>query len=115
MMPEWFVSEKFHPWVADIRVQKIGNNYRAIQRSRLNEQASWKANDAISIKEEDVLVQERWKKWIDEAAQELKMDMCGMDLLVDEKGKEVVLELNSSSIGMLEEGKKERFCLRKEY
>jgi hypothetical protein len=34
MTKEYFVTEPYIPWKGDVRVQKIGNHYRAIERSR---------------------------------------------------------------------------------
>jgi len=99
MMTEYFVTEPFINWKADIRVQKIGPHYRAIERRRTSDQSPWKVNDPVGIEEEDVTVKKRWKKWIDLCAEELDMEICGMDLLVTDD-KEYILELNSSSIGL---------------
>jgi hypothetical protein len=35
MSKEYFVTEPYIPWKADVRVQKIGNHYRAIERVRM--------------------------------------------------------------------------------
>jgi ribosomal protein S6--L-glutamate ligase len=98
MVPEYFTTEPFLDWNYDVRVQKIGSHYRAIQRSRTGERIAWKANEPIGIKEEDVPVKDTWKHWVDVAALELDMDMCGMDIIGNDKC-EYVLEINSSSIG----------------
>jgi D-alanine-D-alanine ligase-like ATP-grasp enzyme len=45
-------------------------------------------------------IKNRYKVWIDEACRELKMDITAMDVLVDEKGNEFILEINSSAIGL---------------
>lgn len=39
------------------------------------------------------------QRWLDAAATELDMEICGMDVLVDDQDKEFILEVNSSSIG----------------
>lgn len=100
MTTEYFITEPYVNWKSDIRVQKIGNKYRAIERTKMSDETTWKANDAVGIREKDVALKENWKRWLDAAAQELDMDICGMDLIVDENGKEYILELNSSSIGL---------------
>lgn len=46
------------------------------------------------MKEEDVAVESRWKDWLDAAAEELDMDLCGMDLICTKEGKEYILEVN---------------------
>ena len=40
MQPQFFASEPFIKWDYDIRIQKIGNNYRAFRRTAKH----WKAN-----------------------------------------------------------------------
>jgi len=99
MTTEYFVTEPFVQWQGDVRIQKIGNHYRAIKRVKTSSQSSWKANDPMGISEEDVKVEERWKRWIDVASLELMMPICGMDLLITVDNKEYILEVNSSSIG----------------
>jgi hypothetical protein len=102
MMPnQGFTSEPFVKWKSDLRIQKIGDHYRAIRRfkTRPDNAEVWKANEGFGIEEEDVKVEERWKQWADVCARELKMDILGIDLLVDEEGNEFLLEVNSSSVG----------------
>lgn len=95
-----FTAEPCVPWVSDLRLQKIGSHYRAIRRFKTGQgEASWKANEAFGIDEEDVPMETRWREWCDVAARVLKMDILGLDLLVDKEGREYVLECNSSSIG----------------
>jgi len=97
MQPSYFTSEPFVPWRWDIRVQKIGNHYRAFRRSSKH----WKSNVDMNTKDEDIEVEPRWRVWIDEAAAACRMDICAMDVLVAEAdGQEYILELNSSAIGL---------------
>eukprot|EP01088_Endostelium_zonatum_P003480 TRINITY_DN14695_c0_g1_i1.p1 TRINITY_DN14695_c0_g1~~TRINITY_DN14695_c0_g1_i1.p1 ORF type:complete len:366 (-),score=87.73 TRINITY_DN14695_c0_g1_i1:20-1117(-) len=107
---EYFVSQPFIQWKSDVRVQKIGSKYRAIER-RITEGGeslgAWKANEGIGVDEQDVEVKDTWRKWLDEASAELQMEICGMDLIADAQGKEYILELNSSSIGFPERHRKE--------
>jgi glutathione synthase/RimK-type ligase-like ATP-grasp enzyme len=93
MSTEYFVTEPYIEWVSDIRVQKIGTHYRAIERKKMSEQSPWKANEPMGISEQDIPVKDKWREWIDAAAEELYMDMCGMDLIVDKNGKEFILEV----------------------
>ena len=81
----------------DIRIQKIGNHYRAFRRTSKH----WKSNVDFAMKDEDIEVEERYMVWIEAAAQACGMDICAMDVLrVEETGKEYILELNSSAIGL---------------
>uniref|UniRef100_A0A6B2L4A2 ATP-grasp domain-containing protein n=1 Tax=Arcella intermedia TaxID=1963864 RepID=A0A6B2L4A2_9EUKA len=97
MQPQYFATEPFINWTYDIRIQKIGNHYRAFRRTSKH----WKSNVDITMKDEDIPVEERYKAWLDEAAAECGMDICAMDVLrVEPEGKEFILELNSSAIGL---------------
>ena len=107
MQPQYFTSEPFLPWVYDLRLQKIGNHYRAFRRTSKH----WKSNVDINMKDEDCEILPHQKRWLEEAAQYCGMDICAMDVLqvpfegqVDEEGnpvmKEYILELNSSAIGL---------------
>lgn len=49
---------------------------------------------------DDFFLEPRYKVWIDEAARELDMEICAMDVLQDKEGKEFILECNSSAIGL---------------
>lgn len=102
MQSDFFTSEPFVSWTYDIRVQKIGNHYRCFRRSAKH----WKANVDIAMQDEDIAVEPRYKLWIDEAARELGMDICALDVLQvrDEDDSSIILsehilELNSSAIG----------------
>ncbi len=48
----------------------------------------------IATKDEDIPLEDRYKIWIDEAARELDMDICAMDVLQDKDGKEYILEVS---------------------
>lgn len=97
MQPQFFTSESFIPWDYDIRIQKIGNHYRAFRRTAKH----WKSNVDFAMQDEDIEVEERYMIWIEAAAQACGMDICAMDVLrVEETGKEYILELNSSAIGL---------------
>eukprot|EP01127_Copromyxa_protea_P003706 TRINITY_DN1349_c0_g1_i1.p1 TRINITY_DN1349_c0_g1~~TRINITY_DN1349_c0_g1_i1.p1 ORF type:complete len:431 (-),score=124.13 TRINITY_DN1349_c0_g1_i1:44-1162(-) len=97
MQNQFFATEGFIPWDYDIRIQKIGNHYRAFRRTAKH----WKSNVDFAMKDEDIEVEERYKIWIEEAAHELGMEICAMDVLqVAATGKEYILECNSSAIGL---------------
>jgi synapsin len=97
MQPQFFASEPFVRWVFDVRVQKIGEHVRAFRRTSKH----WKSNADMMMKDEDIDdVPERYRTWVNEACAELGMDISAMDLLVAEDGREFILELNSSAIGL---------------
>eukprot|EP01091_Cochliopodium_minus_P002645 TRINITY_DN12496_c0_g1_i1.p1 TRINITY_DN12496_c0_g1~~TRINITY_DN12496_c0_g1_i1.p1 ORF type:complete len:207 (-),score=69.63 TRINITY_DN12496_c0_g1_i1:19-639(-) len=92
----YVTSEPFQKWEVDLRIQKIGNHYRVFERKSKD----WKSNASISTTDSEGTLHERYKTWIDEASKELKMDITAMDVIVDEKGNEFILEINSSAIGL---------------
>lgn len=101
MQPQYFTSEPFVEWVADVRVQKIGSHVRAVRRTGKD----WKANMDASPQDEDVAVEPRWRKWVDAAARALGADICALDLLCAQSKEGVpsehILEVNSSAIGLV--------------
>lgn len=78
-----------------------------------------KSNVDFSTKDEDIVAGDRWALWIREAAHELELDICAMDILQSEDGQEFILECNSSAIGLNGRHAKEDeinirdLCLRK--
>ncbi|KAL6051451.1 Synapsin, ATP binding domain containing protein [Balamuthia mandrillaris] len=97
MQPQFFTSEPFVKWEYDVRIQKIGPHIRAMKRTSKH----WKSNVDIAMIDEDIEeVPERYRRWINAAAKECGMDICAMDVLTTTDGKEYILELNSSAIGL---------------
>lgn len=100
MMPdEHCFVEPFIDGENDLRIQKIGQHYRAFRR--LDISGEWKTNTGTSHMEH-VEVTERWKLWADKAA-----EMCGgldiltVDAIVERgTGKEYILEVNGTSSGL---------------
>jgi synapsin len=98
MQTQFFFSEPFIKWDFDIRIQKIGNHYRAFRRTSQH----WKSNVDMFMKDEDMeVIPERYIRWIEEASADCGMDICAIDLIrVEAEDKEYILELNSSAIGL---------------
>lgn len=91
--------EPFIQGQADLRIQKIGNHYRAFRRQSVS--GNWKTNTGTSVSEEEE-VQERWRRWIDAAAEMFGgLDILTVDAIVEEgTGKEFILEVNGTSSGL---------------
>jgi len=91
--------EPFIQGEADLRIQKIGNHYRAFRRQSVS--GEWKTNTGCSVNEE-VEVQERWRRWIDAAAEMFGgLDILTVDAIIEEgTGKEYILEVNGTSSGL---------------
>jgi len=100
MMPdEHCLVEPFIESQADLRIQKIGSNYRAFRRVSLS--GDWKTNTGTSIMDE-IECSQRWKTWADAASEMFGgLDILTVDAIVEEgSGKEFILEVNGTSSGL---------------
>jgi len=95
---DYATSEPFIAYDWDIRIQKIGPYYRAFRRMSPN----WKGNVGHGSVNEDIEVTPRYKLWVDECAKLFGgLDICAVDALHSkEDGKEWILELNDTAIGL---------------
>ncbi len=103
---DYFTTEKFIPNVAhDLRLQKIGNHYRVYSRSS---DSSWKNNwGNMQFKHHDE-IPERYIQWMDKVGAMFEgMDMFALDVMVDTDGREHIIEINDSSMGLLWEKEEE--------
>lgn len=50
MSKEYFVTEPYIKWKADVRVQKIGTHYRAIERSKMRLERKSKIRSGMDTK-----------------------------------------------------------------
>lgn len=103
MMPdEHCFAEPFLIGQADLRIQKIGPHLRAFRRVGIS--GEWKTNTGSAMMEE-VEMTDRWKVWV-EAASEMfgGLDIMAVDAIEEEPhGKEWILEVNGTSVGLLPE------------
>eukprot|EP00759_Apiculatamorpha_spiralis_P048559 PhF_6_TR4382/c0_g1_i1/m.5912/K19941/SYN; synapsin len=102
--PGYCVLEGFIRGIHDLRLQKIGNTYRAFKRTSTDK--SWKTNTGAC--EIDIIeVLPRYKEWMDAACvlfgEDLRLDISTVDVLVTEDGSEYILEVNDSASGLLPE------------
>lgn len=99
MMPdEHVLVEPFIEGEVDLRIQKIGSHYRAFRRIGIS--GEWKTNTGTSVMEE-VDISERWRNWVDLSANMFGgLDILAVDAIVDAEGKESILEVNGTSIGL---------------
>lgn len=97
---KYCTAEPFVEGEYDLRIQKIGNHYRAYRRRSIS--GTWKTNTGCSIVEEIPLTPE-YKLWADEASKMFGgLDICTVDAIRDAKsGKEYILEVNGTSSGLL--------------
>jgi hypothetical protein len=82
----------------DIRIQKIGDHYRAYKRINCH---GWKGNVGSAVLE-DIPMTPRYKLWADKASKMFGgMEILAVDVLVEQDtGKEYILEVNDTSIGL---------------
>ena len=68
---------------------------------------NWKTNIGdVEIKE--VTVQDRYKKWIDEASALFGgLALCSLEAIVDTSGQEYIIEINDCAMGLMGEGQDE--------
>lgn len=95
---QYCMAQKFIDWDYDIRIQKIGKNYRVFKRMSAN----WKGNVGSSVIE-DIPMTPEYQFMIDEAAKSFGgLDICALDLVHEKSsGKEYILECNDTAIGLV--------------
>jgi hypothetical protein len=96
---DYCTAEPF--WENDygVRIQKIGNHYRAIKRDSTG--SSWKSTFGAAMSSEIEMTDE-FKLWADECAKCFGgLDILAVDALYGKNGKYKILELNTSAIGLL--------------
>ena len=97
MTPLYCCCEPFIKYDHEIRIQKIGNNFRALKRVS----SYWKGNVGNTAIVEEVDMKEKWKNWIIWTSDEFNgLDICAMDVLVTKDGDEFILEINDTAIGL---------------
>jgi len=96
---DYVTLEPFVQWDFDMRIQKIGSHYRGFRRVSPN----WKGNTGNASVIDDMEVTEQYKLWIDECSKMFGgLDICALDLLHSkETGKDYILELNDTAIGLV--------------
>lgn len=98
LQDKYVTTEPYIKWDYDFRIQKIGNHYRAFQRKS----SCWKGK-GMHQSDEDVPVSEEYKRYVDLAADALGMDICALDGVHDaQSGKNYIIELNDSAIGLVQ-------------
>jgi len=98
---DYCTAESFLKGDYDLRIQKIGKRIRAFRRTGIS--GAWKTNTGSAILEH-IEVTRQHKDWIDACANVLGgMDIFALDVLHTQDGKDYILELNGTSIGLAPE------------
>jgi len=91
--------EPFIRGESDLRIQKIGTHYRAFRRVGMS--GEWKTNTGSSVMD-SIEVEDRYRRWADEASAMFGgLDILAVDAIVEEEtGKEYIVEVNDTAIGL---------------
>jgi hypothetical protein len=101
---DYVTAEPFIDWDYDMRIQKIGHHYRAFRRVSSN----WKGNTGNESMIEDMDMTEKYKVMIDECSKLFGgLEILALDLVHCKDGKEWILELNDTAIGLVHKHEKE--------
>ncbi|MFX1254335.1 MAG: hypothetical protein ACFFCZ_22175 [Promethearchaeota archaeon] len=93
---EYVTAEPFIETDYDIRIQKIGTHFRAYKRIAMG----WKGNQTTTTIEQ-IPVTSTYKLWIEESSKIFGgLDICALDVIHATDGREYILELNDSAIGL---------------